>query len=139
MGYTFLLYMNNTPKKLNDEMSSDKFYKVCAREHHGGCGGRITREHALTYAGRQIQEKFAIIPLCERHHGVCQYMDNGDLDKRFNEWVAISRMSLSDMAKYPNVNWTQKLRLLDSVYRNDKNTTIIKRIEDERKRFSNSV
>ena len=54
--------MTPIPKELSDEMSNDVFYSRCARSN-GSCEGRITWEHAFIYAGKQIQEKWSIIPL----------------------------------------------------------------------------
>lgn len=96
--------MNNMPKKLRDQLAKDPEYKVCARLgsdwREGQCEGRITFEHALTYAGKQIQERFAIIPLCVFHH-----LGKG-LNKRWNIRYAMWRASPEDRAKYPRLNWT---------------------------------
>ena len=72
-------------------MLADTYYKKCAREKEGNCAGRITFEHAIIYAGRQLNEKWAIIPLCEYHHAVNQYQDTGDLDKQKNICIALMR------------------------------------------------
>jgi hypothetical protein len=65
--------------KARRELSRDPYYQTRARENHE-CQGQITWEHALTYAGRQIQERFAIIPLCEFHHSVSQFRDGGGMN-----------------------------------------------------------
>ena len=90
--------MNNMPPKLREELSEDPEYKICARAG-SDCHGRITFEHALTYVGRQIQERFAILPLCEWHH-----LENG-LDKRWNIKMAMYRATPEDRKKYPNLEW----------------------------------
>lgn len=92
-------------------MGSDPYYKTCARHGHGGCSGRITWEHAFIYAGRQIQEVWAIIPLCWRHH-------LGDLfNKEINQLIALRRATgLNLYEKYPRENWIQKLKYLESKY-----------------------
>lgn len=72
-------------------MAADPFYKICARRCDGGCSGRITWEHAIIYAGRQLNEKWAIIPLCEYHHSIDSYQDGGDLQKEKNVWIALNR------------------------------------------------
>lgn len=60
---------------------------------------------------RQINEWWAIIPLCRYHH-----RGNG-LDKRFNEWVALSRANIEDLVKrMPRADWRQKLIYLSSHY-----------------------
>lgn len=73
---------------------------VCARQHEGDCKGRITWEHSLTYAGRQIDEVWAIIKLCEYHHAVNNYQDNGNLNKEINVWLALNRATDEELIKY---------------------------------------
>lgn len=85
--------MNNIPLSLRKKISAKAFYKRCARAgfHEHVCGGRITYEHALIHAGKQVQAEFAIVPLCARAHGVDQYQDGGDFDKDINIWIALNR------------------------------------------------
>ena len=94
------------PKKVLAEILADPFYLVCARIMDGGCSGRITFEHAFIYAGQQIQEVWAIIPLCWWHHL------GAGLDKRKNQLISLLRATAADLAKYPNKNWTEELRRL---------------------------
>jgi hypothetical protein len=112
--------MRPIPEKLKKEMNSDPFYKKCIRHKEQTCGGRITFEHALIYAGKQINEKFAILPVCEKHHGVNRYQDRGDLDKRYHEWVALNRMSPEDEKKYPRRNWQQEKIKLNKIYEGER-------------------
>jgi hypothetical protein len=90
--------MNNMPLKLRKELSEDSEYKKCFRAG-SECAGRITWEHALTYAGRQIQKRFAIIPLCVFHH-----LGEG-LDKRWNVDCAMSRATEEDKKEFPILPW----------------------------------
>lgn len=85
--------MNNIPQRLRKEMAADPYYEKCAR-FGDDCEGRITWEHSLIYAGRQIQEKWAIIPLCVWHH-----LDKGMI-KWINEYIALSRASDEELHKY---------------------------------------
>lgn len=101
--------MRKIPKKLLEDILSDPYYATCAR-YSSACAGRITLEHALIYAGRQINEKWAIIPLCARHHAVDQFQDGGVLDKRENQRIAVSRATPEELAKYPRINWAQYAR-----------------------------
>lgn len=91
--------MNNIPQKLRKELAADPFYKTCALaglfQHE--CDGRITWEHTLIYAGKQIQARFAIVPLCAKAHSVDQFQDAGDLNKKINVWVALNRASDDDL------------------------------------------
>jgi len=65
--------------------------QVCARHKEGGCRGRNTFEHVLTYKGSQLDEAFAIIILCEWHHAVNTYQDSGDLNKEINTYHALNQ------------------------------------------------
>ena len=102
--------MRPIPQKLRDEMSADPYYKRCAKHKLGNCSGRITWEHVWIYAGKQINEKWAIIPLCWYHH-----LGDG-LDKLFNQWVSINRMMKADEDKYPRKNWRHLKSYLISIY-----------------------
>ena len=90
--------MHPIPTKLRNEMSDDLFYKKCCRQDEN-CDGRITWEHALMYAGRQIQKKWAIIPLCVYHH-----LGPG-LNKHLNQYIALERATAADLAEYPKKDW----------------------------------
>lgn len=84
--------MNNIPARLRKELSEDPEYSECSmRGIHSSCDGRITWEHALTYKSKQIQERWAIVPLCEKHHAVGMYLDTGTLIKERNVWIALNR------------------------------------------------
>lgn len=91
--------MNNIPPKLRRELAADPYYKQCAREGLFGheCDGRITWEHALYFGGKQIQKRFAILPLCAKAHNVDLWQDRGDLDKTINEWIALNRASQDEL------------------------------------------
>lgn len=90
--------MHKIPTKLRKELSEDPEYKICARSGTG-CEGRITFEHALLYAGKQVQEKWAILPLCWYHHL------GAGLDKRWNINYALSQATEADRKKYPRLPW----------------------------------
>lgn len=90
---------------------------VCALRHFGGCGGRITWEHTLIYGGKQIDEVWAIIHLCARHHNVDQYQDCGLLDKEKNVWVALNRATDAELAQYSKViDYQGEKKRLNAIY-----------------------
>lgn len=70
------------------------------RWKEGNCSGRLTKEHALTYVGRQIQEDWAILDLCEYHHL------GAGLDKRWNIKTAMNRATEEDKQKYARLKWS---------------------------------
>jgi hypothetical protein len=102
---------------LREEMSNDPYYKFCSREADGSCDGRITWEHVLTYAGKQIDEKWAIIPLCEYHHAVNQYQDGTGLNKEKNTWVALNRATDDELRKYSKgIDYINLRNRLNKIY-----------------------
>ena len=92
--------MRKIPLAHKNNISNDPFFKECARKNDGSCKGRITIEHALIYAGRQISEMWNYVPLCEYHHDVNTQQGNGDLNKEKNVWIALNRAEKSDLDKY---------------------------------------
>jgi hypothetical protein len=94
-------------QKLRSEMAADPYYQVCVRKD-STCQGRITWEHAFIYAGKQINEKWAIIPLCVYHH-----LREG-LSKEENQRIALSRATPEDLARYPNYNWEKRRNYLSN-------------------------
>lgn len=106
------------PKRLREEMQSDPMYKTCTRAemlHDHECmpdpltGRLIEWEHAMVYAGKKVNKKWAIIPLCWLVHR------GGKLDKRINEWIALNRATEEDLAEYPKKagEWIQKKKWLN--------------------------
>lgn len=86
--------MNNVPQKLKTQwQNEDKagMKRVCLRADEGDCDGRLTKEHAMTFAGSQIQEEWAILDICEFHHAVNKYQDSGKLNKEKHTWIALNR------------------------------------------------
>lgn len=78
--------------ELRTEIENDPEYRVCMLKNYHTCEGRITREHALYYANKKIQQKFAIIALCAAGHGVDLFQDSStELPKDMRAWVALSR------------------------------------------------
>lgn len=89
--------MKNTfstiPLKQRREMDADPLFKICSLYGQKGheCGGRVTWEHTMMFAGKKIQIKVFIIALCARGHEVDQYQDGGTMNKEMNVWVALNR------------------------------------------------
>lgn len=72
--------MRPIPEKLKDEMASDPFYSRCCLLWIGGCSyGKIEWHHNEIYAGRQTNEKEAILPLCVAHHKLADRKDIREL------------------------------------------------------------
>jgi hypothetical protein len=109
--------MSKIPKKILAEILADPYYKVCARKEDGSCNGRITFEHALIFAGKQVQEKFAIIPLCTYHHAVDMHQDGGQLDKDRNVQIALNRATEIELRAISKViNYVSLRDRLNTIY-----------------------
>lgn len=96
--------------KLEEEPS------ICARRNDD-CSGRITWEHTLIYAGKQIDEVWAIIKLCEYHHDVGFEQGNGNLNKEINVWLALNRATDDELLKYSKaINYIRERERLNKIY-----------------------
>ena len=100
-------------------IDSDPYYKVCARHLDGSCDGRITIEHALIFRGKQIDELWNFVPLCEYHHAVGKYQDGGNLIKEINVWIALNRATVDELREVskvvPYINMRERLNKLYGV------------------------
>ncbi len=94
---------------MRDEMSLDPYYQTCSRAN-AECQGRITWEHVWIYAGKQVNEIWAIIPLCEYHHSVNWHQDGHGLNKKINEAISLARATVEDLKKYPTKTWLLLIR-----------------------------
>lgn len=88
--------MRPIPVKMREELASLPRMMRCERSG-SDCRGRLTWEHAWTYAGRQINELWAIICLCEYHH-----LGQG-LNKALNRKISLSYATEEDLKKYPRL------------------------------------
>jgi hypothetical protein len=84
--------MRKIPEKLKAEMEADKYYTKCAVG--GSCSGKIEWHHNLIYAGRQVNEKFCIIPLCKHHHDKIDYFKD-EVDR-----IMLNRATEDELTMY---------------------------------------
>lgn len=102
-------HMRPISKKNRTLINSDIYFTCCAR---GGsdCSGRITIEHAFIYAGKQLDELWSFVPLCEYHH-----LGEG-LNKRINQFIALNRITEVELKsiqkKYPRFDWYKYKKIL---------------------------
>lgn len=90
------------PLKMREELVEDKFMKGCCLAwdfNTGSCEGAIQWHHNLMYAGKRINEKGAILPVCEKHH-----REEAKYKKILNK-IMYTRMTDTDRAKYPKKKW----------------------------------
>lgn len=91
--------MRPIPKKLREQLAQDPFMKRCC---FPGCSEiRVEWHHVFLYAGKQINERFSIVPACVFHHR------GKGFDKRTFERIALSRATQEELDRYPMRNWDQ--------------------------------
>lgn len=88
----------------------------CVRGHEGTCKGRTTIEHALYYAGKRMDEPWALVKLCAYHHGVDEFQDRGDLVKPINELMALQQATDEQLMEYPKAEFIKRRNLLRKQY-----------------------
>ena len=109
--------MRKISLKVREQLESEP--QICSRRNDTPCGGRITWEHTLIHAGKQIDEAWAIIFLCERHHAVNTYQDGGDLNKEKNIWIALNKATDEELIKYSKViDYIELRERLNKIYDN---------------------
>lgn len=97
--------MRKIPKKLIAELENDPYYKKCCIT--GRNDERIEFHHNLIYAGKQVNEKFCILPLLQSiHRDIVKY-------KEVCDWIMVNRGTTEELHKYSkakNYLW-ERLRL----------------------------
>ena len=68
------------------------------------CEGRVEWHHAFLYAGKRIQEVWAIVGACHHHHDMVK--SQRAVQMAF-ETASIKLASEADLAEYPRKNWKQ--------------------------------
>jgi hypothetical protein len=103
--------MNKIPKKLREELAEDPFYKTCCIT-----GDTSTREdpiqwhHNLIYAGKQVQQKFCILPIKASIH---EKVSNGEIADLL-DWVMLNRASVDELHEFSKVrNLSYELKVLN--------------------------
>lgn len=102
--------MQPIPIKHRELINTDPFFRECVRRKESICSGRITIEHAFVYGGSQISEMFNYVPLCWHHH-----LGDG-LDKDYGRYIALTRATPEELARYPKRDWKLHLAYLKAKY-----------------------
>ena len=101
--------MRPIPPNLKLILNGDPFMSVCihnnadCEDEFGNKPGRVEFEHAFIYAGRQVNEWWALVPVDWYHHR------GPGLDKSYNQYIALSRLDdiqlFEVQRKYPRIDW----------------------------------
>ena len=96
--------MRPIPIKLRAEMADDPFYTCCCL-----CGNyeEVQWHHVWIYGGRQINEKWAVVPACKK----CHELVAGDkYTRQYFEKVSLLRTIEADLKKYYKKDW-QRIKI----------------------------
>lgn len=101
------------PQKIKKQIDADPSYDECMLKSVKGhvCGGRSnTREHAIIFGGKRLQEKWAIISICAKAHEVDEFQDAHTMNKELNVWVAVNRATDQELKAISKVTDYLKVR-----------------------------
>lgn len=102
--------MNNIPPKLREEMARDPYYKRCCVT---GDTEKVQWHHNLIFAGKQVQEKWCILPLAYHIHKIA---DDKVIRERL-DWIMLNRATEKDIMRYSKaVDLSAKLERLNKKY-----------------------
>lgn len=105
--------MRPIPLKLRKEIANDNFYKKCCITGNIN----VSLEHCWIYGGKQINEKWAIVPLARElntSHPPTEVKERCRL-------ISLRRATKEDLAKYPKRDWKQELNYLEGKYGQERN------------------
>jgi hypothetical protein len=86
--------MRRIPPKLREEMASDPYYSKCCIT--GNRNEKIDFHHNLIFAGRQVNEKWCILPLSKSMHDIEK---RPDIKERL-DWIMLNRASDDKLRRY---------------------------------------
>ena len=96
--------MRPIPKKLRDEMASDLFYKRCCLT--GQITAKIEWHHNLIYAGKQVNEKWCILPIS---HAMHELSKDQTVRERL-DWIMVNRATTDELKRYSKAVDLQRLK-----------------------------
>ena len=119
---SFKIIKTGIPLKWKEEMKVDPYYqKCCLTGNKKKDGYKIDWHHAWEYSGRQIQEKWAIMPIWWKKHAAV----NGDDDSVHNcketelkvQYLSLCRVNLENLKmRMPKKDWDQEFKVLQNKF-----------------------
>lgn len=103
--------MRPISQKMRKQIDEDPFFKKCIIT---GDTLNVSIEHPWIYAGRQINEMWAFVPL-RRDLNINMQADVKDKCRH----ISLMRATDEDLAKYPKKDWKQIKKYLMSKYGNN--------------------
>ena len=88
----WVIILRKIPLKLVKDLECDPFYKKCCIT--GRSDEKLEWHHNLIYAGKQVNEKFCILPLLQSiHREIVKYKEKCD-------WIMLNRATDIELEKY---------------------------------------
>lgn len=84
--------MRPIPPKLREEMAADTFYRRCCITNFAW--DKIEWHHNFIFAGRQLNEKWCILPVSQEVH------KNVGLYREKLDWIMLNRADETTLRKY---------------------------------------
>lgn len=88
--------MNKIPDRLKAKLRSDPFYARCCVTGRQRGEVKIEWHHNLIFAGRQVQEQFAILPVAQEIHSIAGHKAM----KERLDWIMWNRATERQIDKY---------------------------------------
>jgi len=88
--------MRAIPQKLKNELEQDTWYKRCCLTGRTRVQEKIEWHHAFAFAGRQINERWCILPLAKSIH---DREKEREIKDRLN-WIMFNRADEETLKKY---------------------------------------
>ena len=108
--------MRPIPPKLREQMADNKFYKQCCLQD-SNCLGKIEWHHNLIFGGKQVNEEFCILPICNWHHD----REKHQIYKEKLNWIMWGRATNEQIQSYSKaINYQQVKDRLVKLYGNYK-------------------
>lgn len=95
--------MKHDSKVLQEKLNNKP--NECELKDLGGCAGRLTLHRAVSYAGRRIQEPWAWLWICAKHHGVDEFPDYAVTERECRK-RAMKKAPPEAREKYPRLDWS---------------------------------
>lgn len=88
--------MRAIPQKLKKELESDSWYSRCCITGYTKYYTKIDWHHAFIFAGRQVNEKWCILPLAQSIHR----REKERAIKERLDWIMLNRIDEKTMERY---------------------------------------
>lgn len=105
--------MNRIPKPLREQMAADPFYLQCAVTGIPAKQQKVEWHHALIFAGKQVQEKWAILPVLKEIHLKAENKRN----KAVLDYIMLNRATDEQLEKYSKtINYIKRRETLNKQF-----------------------